>query len=101
VIDQTVDLLSEEPRNDFNPEDVIARRVSYADAYGEIAAEAPGLLGQLPSAPAGTAWLVRAEGTFIYTADCPTDSCEPGAGTYFFIFNEAGELGQGIFVGER
>lgn len=101
VINQTIELLSEEPRNEFDPDAVIARRVSYADAYAEIAAEAPNLLGQLPSAPAGTAWLVRTEGKFIYTTQCPSEGCAPAHGTYFFIYSDAGELGQGIFVGER
>lgn len=101
IIRQTVDGLSREPGNEFDPDDVEARLVTYAEAYAEIAAEAPDILGQLRSAPPGKAWLVRVEGTFIYTASCPTGGCEPAEGTYFLLYNEAGQPGQAIFVGKK
>lgn len=101
VIQQTVDLLSEEPRNEFDPDDVAARLVTYAEAYAAITSEAPGVFGGLQSPPAGNAWLVRADGTFVYTQTCPTGGCEPAAGSYFFIFSEEGQLGQGIFVSDN
>ncbi len=101
VIQQTVDLLAEEPRNEFDPGDMAAKLVTYAEAYEEITSEAPGVFGALASPPPGNAWLVRANGTFIYTTTCPAEGCEPAPGSYFFIFNEQGQLGQGIFVSDK